>query len=35
MQLTLRVWRQKNAQDRGRFETYEVKRISVPGTKET
>jgi succinate dehydrogenase / fumarate reductase iron-sulfur subunit len=28
MNLTLRVWRQKNAQDEGRFETYEAKNIS-------
>lgn len=28
MNLTLKVWRQQNAQDSGRFETYEVKNIS-------
>lgn len=28
MNLTLKVWRQKNAQDKGRFETYQVKDIS-------
>jgi len=28
MNLTLRVWRQKNAQDKGRMETYEVRDIS-------
>src|SRR5258707_1089265 len=28
MNLTLKVWRQKNNSDRGRFETYEVKDIS-------
>ena len=28
MNLTLRVWRQKNALDKGRFETYEAKDIS-------
>jgi succinate dehydrogenase / fumarate reductase iron-sulfur subunit len=28
MNLTLKVWRQKNSQDKGRFETYEVKNIS-------
>jgi succinate dehydrogenase / fumarate reductase iron-sulfur subunit len=27
MNLTLKVWRQKNNSDRGRFETYEVERI--------
>jgi len=29
MNVTLRVWRQKDAQDRGRFETYEAKDISA------
>jgi succinate dehydrogenase / fumarate reductase iron-sulfur subunit len=29
MNLTLRVWRQKNAQDAGRFETYPVQNIST------
>jgi succinate dehydrogenase / fumarate reductase iron-sulfur subunit len=28
MNLTLKVWRQKNSKDKGRFETYEVKDIS-------
>jgi succinate dehydrogenase / fumarate reductase iron-sulfur subunit len=28
MNLTLKVWRQKNAQDKGGFETYQVKNIS-------
>lgn len=28
MNLTLKVWRQKNSQDKGRFETYQVKDIS-------
>ncbi|MFN4313509.1 MAG: succinate dehydrogenase/fumarate reductase iron-sulfur subunit [Chitinophagaceae bacterium] len=28
MNLTLKVWRQKNANDKGRFETYQVKNIS-------
>ena len=28
MNLTLKVWRQKNSADRGRFETYRVKNIS-------
>ncbi len=28
MNLTLRVWKQKNSQDKGRFETYQVKDIS-------
>lgn len=28
MNLTLKVWRQKNKQDKGRFETYQVKNIS-------
>ncbi|WP_290793861.1 succinate dehydrogenase/fumarate reductase iron-sulfur subunit [Flavihumibacter sp. UBA7668] len=28
MNLTLKVWRQKNSQDKGRFETYQVKNIS-------
>jgi len=28
MNLTLKVWRQKNAKDAGRFETYQVKNIS-------
>ena len=28
MNLTLKVWRQKNADSKGRFETYEVKDIS-------
>jgi succinate dehydrogenase / fumarate reductase, iron-sulfur subunit len=28
MNLTLKVWRQKNSRDKGRFETYEVKDIS-------
>jgi succinate dehydrogenase / fumarate reductase, iron-sulfur subunit len=28
MNLTLKVWRQKNSQDRGRFETFAVKNIS-------
>lgn len=28
MNLTLKVWRQKNAQDKGHFETYQVKDIS-------
>lgn len=28
MNLTLKVWRQKNAQDSGRFETYQAKNIS-------
>jgi len=28
MNLTLKVWRQKNASDSGRFETYPVKNIS-------
>lgn len=28
MNLTLKVWRQKNAQDKGHFETYQVKNIS-------
>jgi len=28
MKLTLKVWRQKNADSRGRFETYDVKEIS-------
>ncbi len=28
MNLTLKIWRQKNAQDKGRFETYAVKNIS-------
>jgi succinate dehydrogenase / fumarate reductase iron-sulfur subunit len=28
MNLTLKVWRQKNAQDEGRFETYEAKNVS-------
>lgn len=28
MNLTLKVWRQKNANDKGRFETYQVKDIS-------
>ena len=28
MDLTLRVWRQKNAQDKGRLETYEAKGVS-------
>lgn len=28
MNLTLKVWRQKNAQDKGRFETYKVEGIS-------
>jgi len=28
MNLTLKVWRQKNAGDRGRFETYAAKRVS-------
>jgi succinate dehydrogenase / fumarate reductase iron-sulfur subunit len=28
MNLTLKVWRQKNGSDRGGFETYEVKDIS-------
>lgn len=28
MNLTLKVWRQKNSQDKGHFETYEVKDIS-------
>ncbi|MCP3927637.1 MAG: succinate dehydrogenase/fumarate reductase iron-sulfur subunit [Bacteroidetes bacterium] len=28
MNLTLKIWRQKNAQDKGRFETYNVKNIS-------
>ncbi len=29
MKLTLKVWRQKNAQDKGRFATYEVPNVSV------
>jgi succinate dehydrogenase / fumarate reductase, iron-sulfur subunit len=29
MNLTLRVWRQKNAQDKGKLETYEAKNIST------
>ena len=28
MNLTLKVWRQKNSQDKGRFETYQVKDVS-------
>jgi succinate dehydrogenase / fumarate reductase iron-sulfur subunit len=28
MNLTLKVWRQKNKEDKGRFETYQVKNIS-------
>ncbi len=28
MNLTLKVWRQKNSQEKGRFETYQVKNIS-------
>ena len=28
MNLTLKVWRQKNSSDRGRFETYKVENIS-------
>jgi succinate dehydrogenase / fumarate reductase iron-sulfur subunit len=28
MNLTLKVWKQKNSQDKGRFETYQVKNIS-------
>lgn len=28
MNLTLKVWRQQNAQDKGRFETYQVKDVS-------
>ena len=28
MNLTLKVWRQKNAESKGHFETYEVKDIS-------
>ena len=28
MNLTLKVWRQKNANDKGGFETYQVKNIS-------
>ena len=28
MNLTLKIWRQKNAQEPGRFETYPVKNIS-------
>ena len=28
MNLTLKVWRQKNADTKGRFETFEVKDIS-------
>ena len=28
MNLTLKVWKQKNATSKGRFETYEVKDIS-------
>ena len=27
MKLTLRVWRQKNSQEKGNFETYEVDNI--------
>ena len=28
MSLTLKVWKQQNSQDKGRFETYQVKDIS-------
>ena len=28
MDLTLKVWRQKNAKEKGHFETYQVKGIS-------
>ena len=28
MNITLKVWRQKNSQSKGRFETYGVKNIS-------
>ena len=28
MNLTLKVWRQKNKEDKGHFETYQVKNIS-------
>ena len=28
MNLTLKVWRQKNSNEQGRFETYQVKNIS-------
>ena len=28
MNLTLKVWKQKNSQEKGRFETYQVKNIS-------
>ena len=28
MDLTLKVWRQKNAKEKGHFETYQVKNIS-------
>ena len=28
MNLTLKVWKQKNADSKGRFETYQVKNIS-------
>ncbi len=28
MNLTLKVWKQKNAADKGHFETYQVKEIS-------
>jgi succinate dehydrogenase / fumarate reductase iron-sulfur subunit len=28
MSLTLKVWKQKNSKDKGRFETYQVKGIS-------
>ena len=32
MDLTLKIWRQENAQAKGKFETYKVKGISEDGS---